>query len=123
MQILIFIALVIAIVAVIFALQNLAAVTVTFLFWSIHGSLALVLLVTLAGGVLISLLASMPGLVHGKWTSSGQKKTLVALEAERNTYKSKAENAEKEVKDLEVQLASLSAELEKNNPDQSIRTS
>ena len=117
MQIFIIIALVIAVIAVIFALQNLAAVTVSFFIWSIHGSLALVLLVTLAVGVLISLLASLPGLFRGKWITSSQKKKLAALEAERTMYRQKAEEAEKDVKNLEEQLASLSAELEKHQPD------
>ena len=117
MQIFIFIALLIAIIAVIFALQNLAVVTVSFLFWSIQGSQALVLLVTLAAGVLISLMASLPGLVRGKWSNTSQRKKLTALEAERNTYKQKATEAEKDVKVLEEQLASLSAELEKLQPD------
>ena len=83
MQIFIILALVIAIIGVIFALQNLATITISFLFWSFHAPLALVLLVTLLAGVLISLLASLPGLVRNKWSFSGQKKKLVALEAER----------------------------------------
>ncbi|MEA4909703.1 MAG: LapA family protein [Chloroflexi bacterium] len=118
MQIFIVIALVIAILAVVFALQNLATVTVTFFIWSIDASLALVLLVTLAVGVLISLLASLPGLIRGRWTVSGQKKKLAALEAERNTYQQKAEAAEKDVKLLEEQMASLSAALETQTPDE-----
>ncbi len=118
MQILIIIALVIAIFAVLFALQNLAVVTVSFLFWDFEGSLALVLLITLAAGVLISLLASLPGLVRGKWNTSSQKKKLVTLEAERNTYQQKAEAAEKDIKNLEEQLASLSTVVEKHLPDE-----
>jgi uncharacterized integral membrane protein len=117
MQIFIIIALVIALVAVLFALQNLTVVTVTFFIWNTHASLALVLLVTLAVGVLISLLASLPGLIHGKWTTSGQKKKLAVLENERNAYRQKAEESENEVKVLEEQVASLSAELEKHQPD------
>ncbi len=60
MLIFIIIALVIAIIGVVFALQNPITISVTLLFWSFHGSLALVLLGTLAVGVLISLLASPP---------------------------------------------------------------
>lgn len=118
MQVFIIIALLIAIIAVIFALQNVTAITISFLFWSYNGSLALVLLITLAVGVLISLLASLPGLIRGKWTISNQKKKLSALETERNTFKQKAEEAEKDVKMLEEQVASLSAELEKHPSDQ-----
>jgi lipopolysaccharide assembly protein A len=116
MQIFILLAILIAILAVVFALQNLAVVTVSFLFWSIQGSQALVLLVTLAAGVLISLLASLPGLVRGKWSNAGQRKKLAALEAERNACRQRAETAEKDVKELEEQLASLSEELEKYQP-------
>lgn len=121
MQIFLILALIIAIFAVIFALQNLAAVTITFLGWSVHASLALVLLVALAVGVVISLLVSLPGSVRGKWSASGQKKRLTALETERDSYKQRAETAEKDVKDLEVQLASLSAELMKYQPEDDSR--
>jgi uncharacterized integral membrane protein len=116
MQIFILIALVIAILAVLFALQNLVTVTVSFLFWSIQGSLALVLLVTLAAGVLISVLASLPSLARGRWSATRQQKKLAALEAERDALRQKAEAAEKDIKNLEEQLASLSAGLEKPEP-------
>lgn len=112
MQVFIIFALVIAVVAVIFALQNIAAVTVTFFFWSFHGSLALVLLLSVAAGVLISLLASLPGLIRARWTVASQRKKLAALENERSENKQKTEDAEKEVKTLEEQLASLSSALE-----------
>jgi lipopolysaccharide assembly protein A len=118
MQIFLILALVIAIIAVIFALQNLVAVTVTFLAWSIHGSLALVLLVSMAAGVLVSVLASLPGIVRGKWTNTSQKRKLAALEAERNKFQQKAEEAEKDVKILEEQVASLSAEVVKHQPSE-----
>ncbi len=117
MLIFIIIALIIAIIGVVFALQNPVTITVTFVFWSFHGSLALVLLGTLAVGVLISLLASLPGLMRGKWTASSQKKKLAAIETERNAYQKRAEEAEKDVKNLEEQVASLSAEYEKTHPD------
>ncbi len=112
MQVFIIIALLIAILAVIFALQNAVMVSITFLVWNIHGSLALVLLVTLAAGVVISLLASLPSLIRGRLTSRRQKKKLVALEAERNLFQQKAEDAGRDVKSLEEQVASLSAEYE-----------
>lgn len=117
MQFFIILSLVIAIIAVIFAMQNLDAVTVSFLFWNFHSPLALVLLITLTVGVLISVLASAPGLVKGKWASSGQRKKLTMLESEREALRKRAETAEKDVRDLEDQVASLSAELEKYLPD------
>jgi putative membrane protein len=109
MQIFLIIALLISIIAVVFALQNLAAVTVSFFIWSIHGSLALVLLVSVAAGVLISLLASLPGLIRARWAVSAQRKKLAALETESSGYKKRADAAEQEVKTLEEQLAALAA--------------
>ena len=121
MQIFIIIALVIAAIAVIFALQNMAAVTVSLFFWQIDGSLALVLLVTLAAGVLISLLASLPGLIKGKWTISSLRKKLAVLESERAALQKKSADAEKEVAVLEEQVASLSGELDKYLPDETVK--
>ena len=105
-------ALIIAVVAVIFALQNTAAVTVTFFIWNFHGSLVLVLLGALAVGLLIGLLAALPGLIRGRVTIGGHKKKLSATEKERDDYKERAETAEREVKELEEQTASLSAALD-----------
>jgi uncharacterized integral membrane protein len=113
MQIFIILALLIAIVAVVFAVQNTAMITVSFLVWSFEGSLALVLLATLLVGVLISLLASTPGLIRGKWNSSRERKKLASLVSERDNFQKRADQAEKDVKELEEQLASYSAELEK----------
>jgi len=118
MQIFIVIALLISIGAVVFALQNLAAVTISFFIWSIHGSLALVLLVSIAVGVVISLLASLPGLVRARWAGTSQKKKLAALEAENKLYKKRAEEAEKEVRALEEQLAALSAAFDEHHSGQ-----
>ena len=59
MQIFIVLALLIAIVAVVFAVQNTAMITVSFLVWSFEGSLALVLLATLLVGVLIGTYSSI----------------------------------------------------------------
>ncbi|MDR3573944.1 MAG: lipopolysaccharide assembly protein LapA domain-containing protein [Anaerolineaceae bacterium] len=105
-------ALVIAVIAVIFALSNIGMVTVTFFIWSFQGSLALVLLGALAVGLLVGLLAALPGLVRGRVTIGGHKKKISATEKDRDQYKQRAETAEKEVKELEEQTASLSAALE-----------
>jgi len=123
MQIFIVIALLISFVAVVFALQNPAAVTISFFFWSMHGSLALVILVSMAAGVVISLLASLPGLVRTRWTGASQKKKLAALEAENKLYKKRAEEAEKEVRALEEQLAALSAAFDERQAGQSPQAS
>lgn len=48
--------------SVVFALQNVALVTVTFLAWQITAPLALVLLGSMLSGVIITLLVSLPSL-------------------------------------------------------------
>ena len=52
-----------AVIAIVFALQNAAPVTVSFLFWKFEASLALVLLLTFALGVVVSALISIPVLM------------------------------------------------------------
>ena len=70
-------ALVIAILTVIFALQNPIPVVVTFMFWKFEGSLALVLMLTFALGALVSLLVSIPAMLKRKSAISNQKKNNV----------------------------------------------
>jgi lipopolysaccharide assembly protein A len=116
MMISIIIALAIAIVAVIFALQNVTLVTVSFFTLTLHSSLALVVLVTLAAGVLIGFLASLPGWVRGVWTTTSQRRKLGTLEEERNALKQKAEEMEKAVKALEDKIANRPTESEPTPP-------
>lgn len=126
MQIFLILALLIAIVAVVFAVQNPTIVTITFVTWSLHTSLAVALLVALGAGVLITLLVSIPGRVKGSWISASQKKKHSLLEAEhsrlqqkldemaldRDKYLKKWEDAELEITNLEQQTANLSGALE-----------
>jgi uncharacterized integral membrane protein len=87
MQVFLLISLFIAILAIVFALQNAIPVTITFLVWKLDSSLALVLLVALAVGVLISFLATLPSLFRGRWTVSSQKRQVKRLEAQVVDYK------------------------------------
>lgn len=69
-----------AIITVIFALQNPIPVGVTFLVWKFEGSLALVLMLTFALGALVSLLVSIPAIVKRRSAISTQKKKIEELE-------------------------------------------
>ena len=69
-------ALTIAIIAVVFALQNADIILVTFLIWKLEGSLALILLLTFATGVIVSLLILLPRIIKGSLTVSNQKKKI-----------------------------------------------
>jgi len=81
MQISLFFALFIALLAVIFSVQNTLPVTIKFLFWNFQGSLALILLITVVTGVLIGFLTSSPSLLKSWSTISTQKKKIAELEA------------------------------------------
>ena len=52
-------ALLVIILVVVFVVQNATLVTVDFLFWEFRSSLALLILVSLALGIIISLLVSL----------------------------------------------------------------
>ena len=93
MQGLVLVALAIAMVAVVFALQNIAPVTVAFLTWTFEGSLALVLFVALVAGALISFFASIPALVKGRSTAAGLRKKIAWLEAELDDSRRRVEAA------------------------------
>ncbi len=60
--------------AIVFALQNTEIVALTFLGWQFQSSLALLVLVALATGVLISLLVSIPAYVGSSFRIMGLKK-------------------------------------------------
>lgn len=67
--------------SVIFALQNVAIVTVTFLAWQVSAPLALVLLGSMLSGVVITLLVSLPSLIRDDMYVSvlrGEKRKLEA---------------------------------------------
>ncbi|MBN1147118.1 MAG: LapA family protein [Anaerolineales bacterium] len=95
MQIFLFFALFIAILAIIFAVQNNDPVQVSFIKWDFDGSLALVLLIAMAAGALISFFASLPTNIKVRWALRNQKKKLAELEASLAEHKQKLEEMQK----------------------------
>ena len=87
--------LVIAVLAVIFALQNSMTITISFLAWEVTGSLSLVLLITLAIGALIGLLVLAPSVIKNSIAASNGRKRIGALEKELNEKKIKIAELEK----------------------------
>ncbi len=69
-------ALIIAILAVVFAIQNADIILVSFLVWQFQGSMALVLLLTFVLGFIAGLLIILPKLVKRSFMVSSQKKKL-----------------------------------------------
>ena len=81
MQLQLIVAIIVAILAVVFALQNAVPITVSFLTWRFESSLALVLLITIALGVIMSLLVSVPSKIKRMKLISSQKKKIQELES------------------------------------------
>ena len=90
-----------AIAAVAFALQNNTPVTVALAIWEFHGSLALVLLISLGLGALIMAFLSSPAAIRGQWAASRLRRQVADLE--RQASECQARNQE-----LVAELARLS---------------
>ncbi len=72
---------------VIFALQNVAAITVTFLVWQIEGSLALIMLIAVLAGALISVFLSIPEIIQNHRNVAKINRKNAELESELRIYK------------------------------------
>lgn len=80
MQALVFLALGVAILTVVFAFQNNAPTSIQLFAWKFEGSLALVILVAVLAGALTSFLASLPSILRLKWQLRACRKTLAERE-------------------------------------------
>ena len=89
MQLLLILGIVFAIGAVTFALQNNMPVAVVFMFWRYDSSLAVVLLVALALGVLIAGLVSSPSVIKGQWDAARLRRQVAGLEEDKAALESR----------------------------------
>ncbi|TNF52231.1 LapA family protein, partial [bacterium] len=80
MQFFLFLALILALVLMVFALQNAEPIRVNFINWSFESSLALLLVVTFAAGMLSGLFSSIPAFWRKAKTSRLKKKRIQELE-------------------------------------------
>ncbi len=74
-------------IAVIFVLQNVAVITVTFLAWHITGSMAVILIITLLSGILATLLIVLPGSIRNFWGYRTLGKEIQKLEEDLRKQK------------------------------------
>lgn len=70
--------------SVVFAVQNVFPVTVTFLVWEITASLALIVALSVLAGLLIGALVSIPGAISNAMTVSNLRKENQRLAQERD---------------------------------------
>jgi lipopolysaccharide assembly protein A len=103
MQIMVIFALVIAALAILFAVQNNTPVQVSFLAWKVESPLALVLLIAVAAGALISLLASLPTITRDKLSVRAHRKKVAELESSLSDHKGKLEETQKKLAGQEAE--------------------
>jgi lipopolysaccharide assembly protein A len=74
-------------VAVLFALQNVTVITVAFFHYQLTGSLALILILAILAGVLVTLLLLLPGSIVNYFRYRRLSKEVVKLEEELRKQK------------------------------------
>ena len=82
MILLVVVGLIMAILAVLFAFQNAAVVTINFGVWQLEQSLAIILISTLGLGIIISILLSLPTILKRGWQNSRQKNKIAQLQTQ-----------------------------------------
>ena len=97
MQFFLFFALIIAVLAVFFALQNSEPVNVQFAMWEFPSTLAFVMLVAVLAGALISFFVSIPSNMRARWTIRQQRKKLNEYETSLADTKTKLEESEQKL--------------------------
>jgi uncharacterized integral membrane protein len=102
MRIFFVVALILALLVTVFAVQNNQPITISFLFWSIDGSLALVLMVTLVMGIVIGVLLMAPGSVRSRFRAREFQRSVRALEEEQTAA---AATAPREIAQPEAEQA------------------
>jgi uncharacterized integral membrane protein len=120
MQLMLILGVVFAIGAVAFALQNNVLVAVTFAVWQFEGSLALVLLLALGLGVLITGLLSSPAAIRGQWSAARLRRQVVDLE--REVAEQRLRNSELVAELARLSPAVVTAEREKQKPYVGLRS-
>ena len=92
-----FFAIFIAVLAVIFAVQNNDPTNVQFAIWDFEGSVALVLLVALAAGAMISFFVSLPSSIRARWTIRQQRKKITEMETSLNRANEELDTVQKKL--------------------------
>lgn len=79
-------------IAIIFTFQNMATITVMFLVWQFEGSLALIVVLAIAAGMIISMFLSVPENLRKKFQISKLKDRNVELKDELHVTKAEVES-------------------------------
>ncbi|MBW4555222.1 MAG: DUF1049 domain-containing protein [Trichormus sp. ATA11-4-KO1] len=106
MQIFSIIAVLVALLAVVFAFQNAVTISITFFDWNLQASLAIVLILTLGIGIIIGLLVSIPNLIKRNLRIAKYKEKVTELENESNKYLETITHQRQRIENLERYLES-----------------
>ena len=101
MPLLLIFSLVIAFLAILFAIQNTDVTPIHFLFWETEGSLALILFIALVAGALISYLATAPGQIKQRMTISSQRKRITEVEGQLTSTQEELQGTKEQVQQIE----------------------
>ncbi|TVP55572.1 MAG: LapA family protein [Nodularia sp. (in: Bacteria)] len=104
MQIFSIIAVLVALLAVVFAFQNAVTISVTFFDLNFEASLAIVLILTVGIGILIGLLVSIPSVIQRNLRISKYKGKIVELENESNEQLETITHQRQRIENLEKHL-------------------
>jgi uncharacterized integral membrane protein len=101
MPLLLIFSLVIAFLAILFAIQNTTVTPIHFLFWDTEGSLALVLFISLVAGALITYLATAPGQIKQRMTISSQRKHIAEVEGQLTSTQEELQGTKEQLQQIE----------------------
>lgn len=102
MQVLLIFSLILAVLAVVFAVFNTQPVDVNFLFGKVENvPLAAGLLIAMLIGVLVSLLFSTPSAAKSRWANRNYRKKITELETSLSDQKAQLAAAEQKIQELE----------------------
>lgn len=107
MQFVMIFSLVIAVLAVLFAMQNTASVTLQFFVWTFHSPLAVLLLVALTIGAVLTSLLTIPGWFKSKKSKSSHQKEIAELEDSLSKYRTDLIDTQNKNKDLRQKILEL----------------
>lgn len=104
MQFVMIFSLILAVLAVVFALQNTAMVTLSFFIWTFNSPLALLLLIALTIGAIITSILTLPGWVKNKRSSSVHRKEVAGMEESLAKYRTDLIDTQNKNKDLRQKI-------------------
>jgi putative membrane protein len=118
MQIMLVFSLIIAFIAIVFAIQNTVVTPIRFMIWESEGSLALILFIALVAGALISYLATAPGQVRRRMTITSQRKQITEVEGRLAASQEELAKAQQQLQAIEAEKeAEIAAESEEKPPE------